>query len=1417
MIDQFKGVNTLVFFVNGKKVVDNNVDPEWTLLYYLRTKLDLCGTKLGCGEGGCGACTVMVSKYDRKKKKEIHLPVNACLAPVCAMHGLAVTTVEGIGSTKTRLHAVQERIAKAHGSQCGFCTPGIVMSMYTLLRNKPSPNMNDLEIAFQGNLCRCTGYRPIIEGFRTFTEEWERAQGASKISEMNRTCGMGDKCCKLQNGNGCSNGTNGHSDSIGGNGEYKTNGKDKRNGEDKTNGEDKRNGEDKTNEEAKTNGEVETNGENKTNGYQNKHQLNVSNDLLYRPTEFIPHHPTQEPIFPPELKLSDKYDKEFLLIQGKNCTWYRPTRLQELLLLKSKFPTAKIVVGNSEVGVEMKFKNMVYPVLIQPSLIEELVEIKNVENGVKVGAGATLIDIEAYLREQIECLPAEKTRLYSTVIKILKFFAGKQIRSVGSLGSNIMTGSPISDMIPVMMAANVTLQLQSIESSRTVHLNNNFFTGYRKSIVDPNEVLVSITIPYSKPDQYFYAHKQARRREDDIAIVNMCMNVTFQTKTNIISDISLAFGGMSFKTLMAVQTAKHLKGLLWNRQTVEIAFKHLLEDLPLDPSAPGGMIQYRRSLTLSLFFKGFLNISKQIQDKVPSVELLTSELSATEDFHSENFRSSQYFHIVPNTDNKNDALRKPIVHNSAFKQSTGEAVYCDDMPRFHNELYMAFVLSTEANAIITSIDTTEALATEGVHEFISAKDIAKDRLYVGTIVHDEKVFYTDEVTSQGQIIGAIVADDQIIARKATKKVKVTYEKRQPVIITIDDAIKQNSYLSSVPHKTIKKGDVEKVFAEAPHTLEGECKMGGQEHFYLETQAVIAVPKHEDNEMELYSSSQNPTELCKLVAFVLGLQQHKVIAKVKRLGGGFGGKESKSCLIGIPAAVAASKLKRPVRTMLDRDEDMIMTGGRHPFQMKYKVAFDDQGKILGCKIKIYCNAGYSMDLSPSLLERAMTHFENAYYIPVVHVEGYVCKTNLPSNTAFRGFGGPQGMYVGETIIREIAEFLQKDVVELSELNLYKEGDLTHYNMKLVNCAVRKCWYECLDSSNYHSRRKDVDLFNKRNRYKKRGLSIVPTKFGIAFTATFLNQGGALVLVYTDGSVLISHGGTEMGQGLYIKTLQVASSALGIPISDIHISETSTDKVPNTSPTAASTGSDLNGMAVLDACNSITERLKPYKEANPDGTWKDWIRSAYYDRVCLSAVGFCKTPDIGYDWDKGEGNLFNYFTHGAACSEVEIDTLTGDHQVLRTDIVMDVGESINPAIDIGQIEGAFMQGYGLFVLEEMTYSPTGMTFTRGPGTYKIPGFGDIPLEFNVSLLKGATNPRAVYSSKAVGEPPLFLASSVLFAIKDAIKAARISNGFSSSFKLNSPATAAKIRMACEDVITSKLKLPDPGSFKPWNIEV
>ncbi|KAF5273874.1 hypothetical protein FQA39_LY00989 [Lamprigera yunnana] len=1277
------------------------------------------------------------------EKYLISFIVNACLAPVCAMHGLAVTTVEGIGSIKTKLHPVQERIAKAHGSQCGFCTPGIVMSMYTLLRNSPKPSINDLEVTFQGNLCRCTGYRAIIEGYKTFAEDWEIMQNGTN---ENGTCAMGEKCCKLTNGD--------------------------------------------------------------------KEYEDPEENVLFNWNEFTPYDPTQEPIFPAELKLYDLLDNQNLMFKDDQVVWYRPTDLTELLNLKRKHPDSKIIVGNTEVGVEVKFKHFSYPVLIQPVMVPEMTEIRVLENGLRIGASVTLQDMENALKAQIRVLPPYKTRVFVAIVEMLNWFAGKQIRNVAAIGGNIMTGSPISDLNPLFMASAVKLQLQSKDrGTRHVTMDRTFFTGYRRTTVENDEVLVAVIVPHTSKYQYFFAYKQARRREDDIAIVNAAVNVTFETDNALIKQIDFAFGGMAPTTVMAPITSNSLVGKRWNKETLEFAVKHLLEDLPLSPSAPGGMTQYRRSLTISFFFKAFMAISKELQSYVLDIRIDAREESAIEGFQSKVPKSSQYFQIS-GSHKENAIVGQPLQHKSAFKQATGEAVYLDDIPTFSNELYMSLVFSSRTHAKIININADEALNLKGVHAFFSAEDLSAYCNSVGPQMHDDEVFASKTVKCNGQVLGAIIAVDQATAQRAARLVKVSYEEIEPVIITIEDAIKHKSFILPKPKK-IERGNVDKAFAEAPHVIEGESRNGAQEHFYFETQCVLVVPK-EDDEMEVFCSTQHPTETTKLISHMLEIPQSKIVTRVKRMGGGFGGKESKSFMVALPAALAANRLNRPVRCMLDRDEDMLITGMRHPFKIQYKVAFDDDGKIIAAELFMYCNSGYSADLTIAILERAMFLFENAYKIPNTRVIGYACKTNLPSNTAFRGFGGPQGMFASEHFIRDIAEYLQKDVVDVARLNFYQEGDVTHYNQKLLYCNILRCWEECLESSSFYRRKNEVEKFNRNHRWKKRGISVVPTKFGISFTVTFLNQAGALVHVYTDGSVLLTHGGTEMGQGLHTKMIQIASEVLDIPHHRIHISETSTDKVPNTSATAASAGSDLNGMAVMNACKVIKERLQPYKEANPKGKWNDWVQAAYLDRVSLSSAGYYKTPDLGYSFETNSGNAFNYYTYGAACSEVEIDCLTGDHQVLRTDIVMDLGDSLNPAIDVGQVEGAFMQGYGLFVLEEVVLSPTGVLYTRGPGAYKIPGFADIPHEFNVSLLKGAPNPRAVYSSKAVGEPPLFLASSIYFAIREAIKMARTDAGLPiTDFEFFAPATAAKIRMACEDYLTDKLDKPKPGSYTPWNI--
>jgi len=1338
--------STLVFFVNGKKVEDDKVDPESTLLTYLRNKLRLCGTKLGCGEGGCGACTVMVSRFDRSTNKVINLAVNACLTPVCAVHGTAVTTVEGIGSVENGLHPVQERIAKSHGSQCGFCTPGIVMSMYTLLRNKTLPEMEDVEVAFQGNLCRCTGYRPILEGYKTLT--------ANGMNGPHKTDGIpttkGGCCGKMANGCCMQNGSS-----------------------------------------------------------------EMKSETLFEPSEFKPYDPSQEPIFPPELKVNSEYDETSVVFRGDRVTWYRPTTLKSLLQLKAAHPNAKLVVGNTEIGVEVKFKNLHYPVIIQPSRVPELTEITHEVKGIRFGASVTLSELEEILMIHINKEPKHKTRVFRAIVEMLRWFAGKQIRNAAAIGGNIVTGSPISDLNPIFMAANCELILRNTDGSRTVNMDGKFFTGYRRNVLKPDEVLQSILIPYTSENEYFWGFKQAKRRDDDIAIVNAGMRVKIKPETNIVEELSLSFGGMAPTTVMAPSTAQGLVGKVWNDELVDEACRFLIDDLPLDPGAPGGMIEYRRSLTLSFFFKFYLIVTKALNKKLKIVDPIPSSLeSVTKLYHRDPPKSTQLYQVTPPDQPNFDLVGQPIVHKSAFKQASGEAVYVDDMPRFENELYLALVLSSKAHAKLVNIDISEAKKVDGFVDFVSAKDVPDENRWVGEIIHDEEVFASEKVTCIGQVIGAVIGTNQAVAQRAAKLIKVEYEEIEPIIVTIQDAIKQNSFYEGFTRE-ISNGDVQKGFEEADHVLEGEMHLGGQEHFYLETNACIALPKNEDGEMELFCSTQNPSAIQHLTSHVLGVPQSRIVVRTKRMGGGFGGKETRGMCVALPVAVAAKKLKQPIRCMLDRDEDMALTGTRHPFYCKYKVGFMKNGRVTSLKLDIYNNAGNSLDLSCSVLERSVFSADNAYDFPNVDFRGRVCKTNLPSNTAFRGFGGPQGMMFCENIMDTVASTLKMDPIKVREMNMYKEGDATHFGQILNYCTVRRCWDECYKNSSYEIRKAEVDAFNKENRFKKRGISLIPTKFGIAFTALFLNQAGALCMVYKDGSVLLSHGGTEMGQGLHTKMIQVASRVLQIPGEKIHIAETSTDKVPNTSPTAASAGADLNGMAVLNACKTIYDRLEPFRTKNPKGKWEDWVTAAYFDRVSLSATGYYATPGIGFDFKTKTGNPFNYFCFGAACSVVEIDCLSGDHEVKSTDIVMDVGESLNPAIDIGQVEGGFIQGYGLYTLEELRFSPQGFLLTKGPGMYKLPGFGDIPVEFNVALLRGAPNKKAVFSSKAVGEPPLFLAASVFFAIKDAIRAARLESGLTESFRLDSPATAERIRMGCEDKFTQKIPKVAEGTFKPWSV--
>ena len=724
-----------------------------------------------------------------------------------------------------------------------------------------------------------------------------------------------------------------------------------------------------------------------------------------------------------------------------------------------------------------------------------------------------------------------------------------------------------------------------------------------------------------------------------------------------------------------------------------------------------------------------------------------------------------------------------VRHDSGVGHVTGRALYLDDIPTSPATLEAALVLSPHAHARIRSIDFSRALEAPGVVAAVSSADIP-GRNDVGPIIHDEPALATDLVEYVGQPVAAIAATSLDAARAAAKLVKVDYEVL-PAILTVEDAVARELYVA--PPQRMARGDLASGFADATHRLSGEFHCGGQDHFYLEGQIALAIPG-DAGDMLVHSSTQHPTEVQHGVAHLLGVPFNAVTVEVRRMGGGFGGKESQPTIIAGIAAVLARKTSRPVKLRLPRDDDMVATGKRHPFLIRYDVGFDDEGRILALDLLLAANGGSVADHTPAVLTRALCHADNCYWLPNLRFVGLACKTHTVSNTAFRGYGGPQGMIAIETIVDIIAGTLKLPLDDVRRRNLYgtEHHNVTPYGMTISDNIIEQVMDEFDRTVDLAGWRRSVDDFNATSPVIRKGLATMPIKFGISFNRPALNQAGALVHVYTDGSVTLNHGGTEMGQGLFIKIAQVVAETFQIDIDNIRVSATSTGKVPNTSPTAASSGSDLNGMAALAAAEQIKARMTavaaehfnvPAEEIRFDAnriyagnrslSFPELANLSYEQRVSLSATGFYKTPKIHWDFATNTGSPFFYFAYGMAAAEVAIDTLTGETRVLRAEILQDVGKSLNPAIDLGQIEGAFVQGMGWLTSEELWWDKEGRLRTHGPSTYKIPGSRDVPPVFNARLLADAPNrENTIFRSKAIGEPPLMLAISVWLAIRDAI---------------------------------------------------
>ncbi|MCG8333152.1 MAG: xanthine dehydrogenase molybdopterin binding subunit [Proteobacteria bacterium] len=773
------------------------------------------------------------------------------------------------------------------------------------------------------------------------------------------------------------------------------------------------------------------------------------------------------------------------------------------------------------------------------------------------------------------------------------------------------------------------------------------------------------------------------------------------------------------------------------------------------------------------------------------------------------------------------AVGKPIPHDSALGHVTGEALFIDDMPFTQNEVLVDFFGSPVAHGKILSLDLSQAKKVDGIIDIYTYRDIPGHNLF-GPMIPDEPFLAEEICEYKGQPVAILAGKTDKALLQAKKLIQINIEE-YPAILTVDQALEKEQFLGV--QRKIQRGNVQTAFEEAEHSLEGTIWLNGQEQFYLESQAALAYPG-EEGQITIHSSTQNPTEIQQVVAEALGLGQHQVVSICKRMGGGFGGKETQAAIPAVMAALVAVKNNCPARIAYTKDDDMKVTGKRHPYKIRYKVAFTRKGNITGLTIDFYSNGGATADLSPSVLERSMLHAENAYYLPNVEITGLVCKTNLPPNTAFRGFGGPQAIVAIENIIEEIAIHLGKDALDIRLLNCYgkTENNVAPYGAIIRNHVLQECFVRLVETSEYHTRLKKIRTFNQQSHTHLKGISLTPVKFGISFTSKFMNQASALVNIYRDGTVQVSTGGTEMGQGLNTKLRQIVADELGISYKNVILMPTSTEKNNNASPTAASAGTDLNGLAAVNACQKIRKNLtifasqhfasvekglspsthaicfeagRVFDERDPENQmpFSDFVRLAYMNRVNLGARGFYRTPNVDFNRETGKGNPFFYYTTGCAVAEVTIDRFTGDLKVERSDVLMDIGESINPGIDRGQITGGFIQGMGWLTTEELRYQDQGDLLSYSPTTYKIPNIQDTPEVFNFDCIHNPMHHINVRRSKAVGEPPLMMSICVWTAVKHALSFLKKNN----IPRLNVPATNEEILKRITQYTTQSASIP------------
>lgn len=1285
------------FYLAEKRIDLEHAAPTTSVLDFLRQDLVQTGSKEGCAAGDCGACTAIVAETNGDNVK--FLSINTCITPLATLHGKVLFTVEHLAEG-TQLHPVQQAMMNCSGAQCGFCTPGFIMSLAlwhrSVKRAEISAGRKSLEHALAGNLCRCTGYAPIVRAALTSIDLKDNDSPYSR----------------------------------------------------------------------------------------------ATNQVIVQRLKQILDDPDCPGLSTSKLSSTDISNSE---LSNNGQHFFLPRNLAELMSLWQRHPDAQLIAGATDKGLDFTQKLQRPNVLLSTLNVAELTTLNDGPDALEIGAGLSFADLQTPLAV-----------IFPDFGEMLYRLGSQQIRNRGTLAGNLASASPIGDSSPVLLALNATLQLCSPSGERSLGISD-FFIGYRKTALKPLELIKSIVLPKPNENGRLWVHKLSKRFDDDISTVCLALYIELDEKNNI-SVVRLALGGMAATPKRALATEAVLVNRHWDRDALKAAKAQLqLEFNPQsDVRASAG---YRSAMASNLLDRCWQALSGEPIECLPSSPDAICDVGIWQTPKS----------LQVNT--TGIGVGKPSAHESALKHVTGAAPFIDDCPNSRDQLHAAVGLSPVTCGRIKQMDLTEVTETPGVAAVITLDDVPglKD---IGPVFPGDPLLADQEVLFHGQPLFALAAESYESARLASQKGTFEFEETEPLLDPLK-ALEANRLVR--PSIRMQRGEVDKALEQAPHILEAQMHSGGQEHYYLEGQVSIATPT-EGGGMFVRCSTQHPSEVQKLVSEVLHVPISAVVVETRRMGGAFGGKETHAAQWACIAAVLAVKTQKSVKLRLPREQDMKVTGKRHPFASSYRIGVDASGRLLGAEISVTGDCGCSPDLSDAIVDRAMFHADNAYYLPTASIQGHRAFTNKVSHTAFRGFGGPQGMLIIERAMDDIARKVGKDPLEIRKANLYGHEDrnITPYHQQITSNTLSKLVNKLEIDSDYWSRRAAIKAFNLSSNVVKKGLALTPVKFGISFTVQHLNQAGALIHLYTDGSVQLNHGGTEMGQGLNTKVAQVVSEVLQIDIDSIQITATRTDKVPNTSPTAASSGSDLNGHAARAAAMTLKQRLIDYLMETYDCSRQDvsfannqvrfvcknkdektlsfaeLVNEAYMARVNLSANGFYRTPKIHYDRKMGRGQPFYYFATGAAVSEVSVDITTGEYRVDRVDILHDVGRSLNPALDIGQIEGGFIQGMGWLTSEDLSWNDQGQLQTVGASTYKIPTLSELPPVFNVQLMEDRPNEEdTVFHSKAVGEPPLMLGISVWSALRDAVSSL---SDYRLSPNIDPPATPERVYWGIQQMLKS-----------------